>query len=176
MQSEKVREAVRSLRRSIKTPDGDPISQTEFGRLIGKSLNTIQRYEGLVAPKGVVLWDLRALAAEHGQLELAKLFEDAGLDDGDRDWLPSVAEIWRIARIAIEEHKKGVEVDFPNALDEIVDICIRINPLVAWAYSGRPGDPMYRSAKKGEDSYRSKRKQLKESKADGRQQKRGTKS
>ncbi|MBS1830568.1 MAG: hypothetical protein JST93_35025 [Acidobacteria bacterium] len=62
---------------SIKTPTGEPLTQTEFGRLLGKSLNTIQRYETLVAPKGRALAELAALASRHGRKELELLFTGA---------------------------------------------------------------------------------------------------
>ena len=52
-------------------------SQTEFGALIHKSLPTIQRYEGVVAPAGRVLADLAALARVNRLDTLADLFQEA---------------------------------------------------------------------------------------------------
>ncbi|HYI92078.1 MAG TPA: hypothetical protein VEX68_00910 [Bryobacteraceae bacterium] len=74
MSSEEIRSAVKSLRLSIKNEEGDSISQTEFGRLIDKSLNTVQRYESLMPPRGAVLMRLAQLARARDREDLATIF------------------------------------------------------------------------------------------------------
>ena len=83
---------MRALRHSIRDSKGSPISQTEFGRVVGKSLNTIQRYETLVPPKGAVLLRLAGVATEHGQPDLAKKFRNAF----DREMLHPERWMWRV--------------------------------------------------------------------------------
>jgi transcriptional regulator with XRE-family HTH domain len=52
-------------------------TQTEFGRLIGKSLPTVQRYESLAPPRGGVLFQLEEIAREHHLSEYAFAFQCA---------------------------------------------------------------------------------------------------
>ncbi len=96
---ENLKESVRKLRHAIPTETGEILSQTEFGRMIGKSLNTIQRYEGLVPPKGAVLMQLHQLAAKHEQIELAQVFWEAAAEDlgiGDEGFA-KLQNAWRHA-------------------------------------------------------------------------------
>ena len=81
MSRDDLRAAVRDLRRSIRRPDGNPISQTEFARLVGKTLNTIQRYETLVPPRGAVLAQLAKVAEENGRDDLSGVFFKALHDE-----------------------------------------------------------------------------------------------
>jgi hypothetical protein len=69
--SNDLKRAVRDLRAALGK------TQSEFGALIGKGLATVQRYEGVVPPKGKVLGQLAALALENSQLTLAALFRSA---------------------------------------------------------------------------------------------------
>lgn len=66
-----LKSAVKELRTKL------GLSQTEFGRLIGKSIATIQRYETLVPPQGKVLSDLSTLAFLNGESRLAQVFTEA---------------------------------------------------------------------------------------------------
>ena len=68
---------MKDLRLSLKDEAGNSLSQTEFGRLIGKSLNTVQRYEQLVPPRGRVLIELSALALSRRRPEHARIFSQA---------------------------------------------------------------------------------------------------
>ncbi len=74
------------------------LSQTEFGRLIGKSLPTVQRYENLVPPRGRVLTDLAELASRRGAADLARIFRQALSDEIAADSVhlkcPACGNIW----------------------------------------------------------------------------------
>ena len=63
--------AVRELRTAL------GLSQTEFGRLLGKSLPTVQRWETLRPPDGKALALLEQLATDRNHPELARPFHDA---------------------------------------------------------------------------------------------------
>lgn len=108
---------MRQLRLSIKGPNGNPLSQTEFGRLIGKSLNTIQRYESLVAPKGAALIDLRELAKEHGQGYLAQVFDEAATSE--------IGQSVRSSRIAADRIKAAMD-----KLDDLAEQYPHLAPVV----------------------------------------------
>lgn len=69
--SNDLKRAVRDLRAALGK------TQTEFGALIGKGLATVQRYEGVVPPRGRVLVRLAALADDNSQTTLAALFRSA---------------------------------------------------------------------------------------------------
>lgn len=97
-----LREAVRELRHSIRDPQGNPTSQTEFGRLIGKSLNTVQRYETLVPPKGAVLLALAELAIKHDQLQIAAKFVNAF----DREMLRPQTWAWRLTMFPQDDFER----------------------------------------------------------------------
>ena len=81
MSRDELRRATKDFRLSIRDEDGNPISQTEFGRLLGKSLNTVQRYETLVPPTGKVLAKLARLAGERQQTAFAEIFAKALADE-----------------------------------------------------------------------------------------------
>ena len=57
------------------------MSQTKFGQLIGKSLNTVQRIETLVPASGEVLATLNREALKAGEAALAEIFLDALADE-----------------------------------------------------------------------------------------------
>lgn len=92
MSREILRAAVKNLRLSIKSPTGEPLTQTEFGRLLGKSLNTIQRYETLMPPKGRALAELAALANRHDRKELELLFTSALSEELGQPYLQESVE------------------------------------------------------------------------------------
>jgi transcriptional regulator with XRE-family HTH domain len=69
--SKRLREAVLGLRNRL------GLTQTEFAHRIGKGLATVQRYEGVVPPKGPALVQLMTLASELGETSLAEVFREA---------------------------------------------------------------------------------------------------
>ena len=72
-----LRKSVRGLRHSMKEGNGKHVSQTQFAAMIGVSLNTVQRYETLVAPSGAALVALARLARAEGKTELMNTFLQA---------------------------------------------------------------------------------------------------
>ena len=136
---ENIRAAVKDLRRSFKGPDGEPISQTEFGQMIGKSLNTIQRYEGLVAPKGAVLIQLHQWAIKQDRQDLAKVFWDAAAKELGQVGIERVDDIWSKAlntRNMFVHSKEPKVEDLLQALTDIANICVEINPVLQWQAGG----------------------------------------
>ncbi len=69
--SDEVRAAAKKLRSLLGK------TQAEFARDIGKSIPTVQRYEGLVPPAGEALVQFMKLADVHGLLDLAAIFQRA---------------------------------------------------------------------------------------------------
>ncbi len=69
--SDDVRLAVKKLRLLLGK------TQADFAREIGKSIPTVQRYEGLVPPAGEALVQFMKLADAHGHLDLAAIFQRA---------------------------------------------------------------------------------------------------
>jgi transcriptional regulator with XRE-family HTH domain len=61
------------------------LSQTAFGRRIGRTLNTILRHESQIEPKGEALLPYAALAIQCGYTDLAKVFRGAIIEDFGRD-------------------------------------------------------------------------------------------
>jgi len=82
---EAVMVAVRDLRSALNK------TQTEFGRMIGKGLATIQRYETLVPPKGEALTQFANLAQNLQRFDLANIFlrtlaAEIGIDLPAQPW------------------------------------------------------------------------------------------
>ena len=61
------------------------ISQTVFGRRIGRTLNTVLRYESQIEPRGDALLPYATLAIQYGYTDLAAIFRDAIIEDLGRD-------------------------------------------------------------------------------------------
>ena len=76
---QRLRRATRELRTRL------GLSQAEFGRRIGRTLNTVLRYESQVAPKGDALVPYAALAIKCGFNDLAVLFRAALLEEFGTD-------------------------------------------------------------------------------------------
>lgn len=57
------------------------ISQTAFGRRIGRTLNTVLRYESQIEPRGEALLPYATLALQCGYTDLAKIFREAIIED-----------------------------------------------------------------------------------------------
>jgi transcriptional regulator with XRE-family HTH domain len=54
------------------------LSQTEFGRLIGKTLSTVQRYEGQIPPRSADTLSVYArIASDRGRADLAQIMANA---------------------------------------------------------------------------------------------------
>ena len=61
------------------------ISQTAFGRRIGRTLNTVLRHESQIEPRGEALLPYAALAIQCGYSDLAKVFREAIVEDLGHD-------------------------------------------------------------------------------------------
>jgi transcriptional regulator with XRE-family HTH domain len=61
------------------------MSQTAFGRRIGRTLNTVLRYESQIEPRGEALLPYAALAIQCGFTDLAEIFRDAIIEDLGHD-------------------------------------------------------------------------------------------
>ena len=92
---QKIMDAVKALRGTL------GLTQTEFGGRVGKSLPTIQRWEGLRPPTGDALLQLQNLANTHRLYELAAVFRDAFSQIIDA--FPAWPDFVAIAGIATEE-------------------------------------------------------------------------
>jgi hypothetical protein len=57
------------------------LSQTAFGRRIGRTLNTVLRHESQIEPKGEALLPYAALSIQCGYTDLAEIFRGAIVDD-----------------------------------------------------------------------------------------------
>jgi transcriptional regulator with XRE-family HTH domain len=57
------------------------LSQSAFGRRIGRTLNTVLRYESGNEPRGEALLPYAALAIQYGQFDLAEVFRAAIIED-----------------------------------------------------------------------------------------------
>jgi transcriptional regulator with XRE-family HTH domain len=71
--------AAKELRRRL------GLSQSTFGRRIGRTLNTVLRYESQIEPRGEALLPYAALAIQCGCTDLAEIFRDAIIEDFGRD-------------------------------------------------------------------------------------------
>ncbi|HEY6392269.1 MAG TPA: hypothetical protein VIX89_13370, partial [Bryobacteraceae bacterium] len=73
------------------------LSQTAFGRRIGRTLNTVLRHESQIEPKGEALLPYAALSIQCGHNDLAEIFREAIVEDFGRDlelimsWQPDQA-------------------------------------------------------------------------------------
>jgi hypothetical protein len=61
------------------------LSQTAFGRRIGRTLNTILRHESQIEPRGEALLPYASLAIQCGHGDLAKIFREAIIEDFGHD-------------------------------------------------------------------------------------------
>lgn len=61
------------------------LSQTAFGRRIGRTLNTVLRHESQIEPKGEALLPYAALAIQCGYTDLAEIFRAAIIEDFGHD-------------------------------------------------------------------------------------------
>jgi len=61
------------------------ISQTAFGRRIGRTLNTVLRHESQIEPRGEASLPYAALAIQCGYSDLAKVFREAIVEDLGHD-------------------------------------------------------------------------------------------
>lgn len=74
------------------------MSQTAFGRRIGRTLNTVLRYESQIEPRGEALLPYAALAIQCGYTDLIEIFREAIIEDLGRDielvmsWQPGQAD------------------------------------------------------------------------------------
>lgn len=57
------------------------LSQSAFGRRIGRTLNTVLRYESQTQPRGGALLPYAALAIQCGYFDLAEIFRAAIIED-----------------------------------------------------------------------------------------------
>jgi hypothetical protein len=57
------------------------LSQSAFGRRIGRTLNTVLRYESQNEPRGEALLPYAALAIQCGHFDLAEIFRAAIIED-----------------------------------------------------------------------------------------------
>lgn len=57
------------------------LSQTAFGRRIGRTLNTVLRHESQIEPRGEALLPYAALAIQCGHTDLAEIFRAAIIED-----------------------------------------------------------------------------------------------
>jgi len=70
-----VQNATKELRRRL------ALSQTEFGRKIGRTLNTVVKYENQIRAKDEALVPYGVLALDSGFYDLAEVFRTAVLED-----------------------------------------------------------------------------------------------
>ena len=75
MKNDAVMEAVRNLRAHL------GLTQTQFAARLGNAMQTIQRWEKVVPPKGKALAQLERVAREDGQPELAEAFRKALVEE-----------------------------------------------------------------------------------------------
>ncbi len=61
------------------------LSQTAFGRQIGRTLNTVLRHESQIEPRGEALLPYAALAIQCGHDDLAEIFREAIIEDFGHD-------------------------------------------------------------------------------------------
>jgi transcriptional regulator with XRE-family HTH domain len=100
---EKIRQAVKQLRSAL------GMTQSELAIRVGRSLATIQRWEGVVSPKGQALVQLISLAGAGGQRELVPLFQDA-----------LAAELGsEVFKTSVEKGKPGAPPEEHEILDTI---------------------------------------------------------
>ena len=72
-------EVVQNATKELRTRLG--LSQTEFGRKIGRTLNTVVKYENQIRAKAEALVPYGILALDSGFYDLAEVFRSAVLDD-----------------------------------------------------------------------------------------------
>jgi transcriptional regulator with XRE-family HTH domain len=110
---QKVMNAVRSLRLALR------LNQTDFGRRLGKSLPTIQRWETVLPPSGEALVQLMKLALVNKQVDMAEVFEHAISEElghqvprfeilpDEQPVIEAIISIWRIP--GYEKEREQVE-------------------------------------------------------------------
>ncbi|MCC6301779.1 MAG: helix-turn-helix domain-containing protein [Gammaproteobacteria bacterium] len=73
---QRLMEAVRELRQALR------LTQTQFGGLLGRTLSTVQRYEGSVPPRSPQsLAEFALLARQHGRPDIAEVFAARLIED-----------------------------------------------------------------------------------------------
>jgi hypothetical protein len=68
---------VKQFRESLQNADGTPVTQAQFAPMIGVGLSTLQRYEQLAPPRGMMLVRFAHAAEDLQRTDYAKIFRRA---------------------------------------------------------------------------------------------------
>jgi hypothetical protein len=114
-----IKSALRKLRERLGTP-GRPLTQTQLGDMIGRKLNSVQRYEEDGKVPADILGKLSKIAIEKGDYELADTFRAALVQEIGLDAVWALA--WESGRRRRKNHGENIPEYIREIAEEVIDL------------------------------------------------------